>query len=800
MALLETILKTQPNLPEGYYHDGTNNQGYCLDMKENPPVQPLKEKHLTEAGFGTMMNHFVIFKPADQRPYDVGKYNPNLELHNNILIATLTKVAGLFKNQSAIKALPFNNAVKKAVLAAHDEQKKAGQGQVQQMQQEAQQQGVRPVPAEKVATAADAPPTPENQQMAQSIVNTAAQQVQEHIPPNIPVNQEKVQNFQDADVALYDTMANTFLHQLKHGFSNEEEVRQFRAAEEFLTNRAKAQIFDSLETDQATKDQIAYNYFAQNPTLAGNKMPSAADFGMMAPRQKLKLLYSKSSAMDMLTKLLYSGHKVVFNKSLLTEQGALRYAKQIGGTFAPVKDYDGDGMPDFLIYDKNGKIAAINGHRLKRDDKHALKRLFYQMVPDPRQQKAMGGFQGWLKTELFQVGPYDWKGERSVRVTEENYKLLQILHQRGYLSKKPESYIPRSKKSFSSTIKTHFADSIKFGLESYFNKWNKALWYLPLNYIRDTIYKIVVGTEMLKIAQERGYASNILNQINAYNKNRAALKKRDKAKDATANQMFKLLSEWFNNDEAAKGRLQGLLEPLVNNVVPLVHYIAAMLVIKRSTFPNYCAQGIEDSVMNSDPQRATAAKALLAEHKKVWSGQLRKACEATLNARFGNIGIGEFAPWVETVRKEIPNYQVQPFQVDKSQFPQMINTDEKYQRFSDPRHVQWNKTTGEEAPPWAFMVNPIKRREGGRAWNQDLLEGQAYGNAVINAENTVKGVSPFSTKWTSAQASAAASRQASAQQSQQSSALFSQLPTPQSTRTTTPAPSAMTSDDEGMGI
>ena len=169
----------------------------------------------------------------------------------------------------------------------------------------------------------------------------------------------------------------------------------FKQIEDFLINHASQQIIDSLAIPVGTREQISAQHFLDLPRLFKNETPTAADFGRMEPRQKLKLMYSKKAGVDLLVKMMSSGYKIVKNKNLLTYKGAARYAKQIGGAFAPVRDYDGDGMPDFFIYDKQGNIAAINGHRIKRDDKAQFKRLFYQLYPDPRMQKAKGGFEGW---------------------------------------------------------------------------------------------------------------------------------------------------------------------------------------------------------------------------------------------------------------------------------------------------------------------------------------------------------------------------------------------------------------------
>ena len=217
-----------------------------------------------------------------------------------------------------------------------------------------------------------------------------------------------------------------------------------------------------------------------------------------------------------MNQLIATGYKVVFNPNLLSPEGAERYAKQIKGSVAPIMDYDKDGIKDVYIYDKSGKIAVINGHRLKRDDKAVLKRIFYQQY-NAKQRKKMGGFKGWLNTVLFQVGPYDWKGERTVRVTEKNWELLQTLYNMGYLKKKPESFLPKTKKSFSSTIKTHILDSIKSALKQMFPSQAKSSWYLPINQVRDVLYKVIGGSYMYKIAERKGILQSLQSTIYNYN-------------------------------------------------------------------------------------------------------------------------------------------------------------------------------------------------------------------------------------------------------------------------------------------
>ena len=272
------------------------------------------------------------------------------------------------------------------------------------------------------------------------------------------INREDFHQLTKNDLNLFSQASKWALAMKKHGWSAEQQDIVDKL-DSFLNTRAEAQIISTLDVKPEERIEYLKNYFRQLPDLKKGTIPKASQFGFLPPNEKNSLSYlvNQNLSLDSMNQLIATGYKVVFNPN---------FAKQIKGSVAPIYDYDGDGLKDVYIYDKTGKIAVINGHRLKRDDKAVLKRLFYQQYP-AKKRKAMGGFKGWLNTVLFQVGPYNWKGERTVRVTEENWQMLQTLYNMGYLKKKPEAFLPKTNKSFSSTVKTHILDSIKSALGTF---------------------------------------------------------------------------------------------------------------------------------------------------------------------------------------------------------------------------------------------------------------------------------------------------------------------------------------------
>ena len=458
-------------------------------------------------------------------------------------------------------------------------------------------------------------------------------------------NRINIQDFNEQakqDLPIYDQVARRLLKYKRKGYASPEAQEKIDTLERYLQQRAESQVFATMDGTDNDKQYLMDQYFVDYPKLKHvSGVPTASDFGRMEPKNRLEYLTSQSAnidAMNILQKgrykvvfnpnllnvegaILQKGrYKVVFNPNLLNVEGAMKYAKKIGGRLAPVKDYDNDGMVDFLIYDKQGKIAVINGKRLKRDDKQILKRLFYQTFPDPKRRKEIGGYKGWLNTILFQVGPYNWEGLRNVRVSEDTYNLLNFLHEKGYLTKKVESYIPKGSKSISSTIKTHISDAIRAGLEYTFPKHTKASWYLPQNYMRDFIYKLVVGQYMWDYCKNHQILDNLIRSISSYNNRRTSMKHSD-PKEPTHNQIFKMLSQYFSKNDAAKQYLRAQLPDILQKYVTHCSIISVGQVIKYTSFANFIAQTeAKDSVWNgSEPSEVIRIKAFLNELKHLIS-------------------------------------------------------------------------------------------------------------------------------------------------------------------------------------
>ena len=541
-------------------------------------------------------------------------------------------------------------------------------------------------------------------------------------------DQEKLRQFVKQDRQNNSILVQELLDFRSKGQETDDEDKErLKALHDYTKDRYKLAILNSLKTDDNTKDQIIQNYFAQRPSAdVGSKKISVVDFGRMNPKNKLRLLYSKSTNMDNMMKLMYSNTKMVFNKSLLTEKGAKRFAKANNGTLAPIQDYDGDGVKDFLIYDQNGKLIAINGFRLKKDDKHALKRLFYQFVPDPKMQKALGGFEGWINTQLFQVGPYNHLGQREVRVPKETMELLNYLKSKGYLSKKVESYIPRNKKTFAATVKGHLLDSIKWGLFKQFPDKTKVVNYLPLNLIRDFIYKVVIGSEMSNLAEANGQLNNIVGQVKNYAAN--------KSKKPSVNELYKLLSQYISSDENAKNTLYSRLEEVIDTIVPYAHVIAAYYAFEQTSFAAYIAKAPTDAEFNAGGDKIKDENYLLTELRNKWKRDIRNATNERLSSLFGNISLKQYPVWVQ---KHVDNiqkvrYHFDAYGVKEGQAMVIKKPNTDYYEFKEPKYLSYNEKEGEtfETPNYLF-TEPLTRYDGQKnATNQNLIDARKYFNTV----------------------------------------------------------------------
>ena len=276
----------------------------------------------------------------------------------------------------------------------------------------------------------------------------------------------------------------------------------------------------------------------------------------MHRNEGLSYMVNQSQAFDAMMEILHSGKKVVFNPNLLNYEGASRYARSIGGKLAPVVDYDKDGMPDFLIYNKSGKIVVINGMRLKDNHKMQLKRIFYQAFPDKSKRKLMGGFQGFLNTVLFQVGPYNFQGVRQVNVPKKSMELLEKLYKLGYLKKEPIKYLPKTNKGVAQTFRTSIMLALRQGLNQAFPNKTKLTNYLPLTTIRDFLYNIIIMPRIMDAAKKDGEFERIKGMLAGYysRKGQAAnsLKKE-----------FSLFSQYLSNNENLQEQLMTEIDDIL---------------------------------------------------------------------------------------------------------------------------------------------------------------------------------------------------------------------------------------------
>ena len=533
------------------------------------------------------------------------------------------------------------------------------------------------------------------------------------------INSEKFHALTKNDLNIYNQAAKYALALKRHGWGKDEQGT-VDALDNFLNSRAELQVLATMNGSTSEKVKLMEEYFRQNPTVHKSKIPTSADFGLMAPgKNSLSYIVNQNISMDAMNQLIATGYKVVFNPNLLNFDGATRYAKQIKGTLAPVMDYDQDGMPDYYIYDKSGKIAVINGYRLKRDDKAVLKRMFYTKY-NPKQRKAIGGFKGWLNTVLFQVGPYNWKGERSVRVTNQNWEMLQALHKMGYLKKSPESLLPKTKKSFNSTVKTHMLDAIKHGFKFAFSKCVKSAWYLPLNYVRDLLYKLIVGSYMFTLAEKHNAIQNLMSTIYHYNSEKGKEKR-------TANQIFKILSQWCSKDDEAKAELENYLEQILKHYIPTIHIVGLGFILQNTNYITFLNQTkITDEALYEEGQGGELRTYLNAQ-KEVWAVQVKQPGQKLLEDYFPRFNVAVFDSLVTEYRTLLQQLQVpiaENFEVNKQEYPQFALKGAKT-NFAD-KYEKYNATEGPSMGFDDIRRNPIKRWEGATPFNADYIAGQNY--------------------------------------------------------------------------
>ena len=515
----------------------------------------------------------------------------------------------------------------------------------------------------------------------------------------------------------------------KHGWTSEQQDIVDKL-DNFLNTRAEAQIISTMDVPVEQRREYLNNYFRQLPDLKKGTIPKASQFGFLPPNEKngLSYLVNQNLSLDSMNQLIATGYKVVFNPNLLSPEGAESYAKKIKGRVAPIYDYDGDGMKDVYIYDKTGKIAVINGHRLKRDDKAVLKRLFYQKYP-AKKRKAMGGFKGWLNTVLFQVGPYNWKGERTVRVTEENWEMLQTLYNMGYLKKKPEAFLPKTNKSFSSTVKTHILDSIKSALTQIFPSQEKSTWYLPINQVRDVLYKIIGGSYMYNLAQQRGILPSLESTITNYNSS--------KQKQNSKNQLFKLLSQWCSKDENAKAELAACLEEIVDKYIPEIHIIGVGLLLQNTSYKSFIDQtSINDTALNQEGPGGTM-RTFLMQEKVNWAGQIKpvlqkffKDCFPGFNEQLFKQLVEFYSTIITQNGKNIP----QNFTVRKNDYKEFALPGSK-NNFTG-KYEKYNVDDEDDLLGLDDIRNqPIRRWDGARPYNAEVIAGNKYANDLRSWKN-----------------------------------------------------------------
>ena len=530
-----------------------------------------------------------------------------------------------------------------------------------------------------------------------------------------------------------------------NGFDNVESWQKAQALRKLINERAAQQIWNAADFGSVPTN-IKHYLYETFPEIEKGKIPKIGDFGKMNRRQGLNYIVSSSAAFDAMQQLLYSGKKVTFNPNLLTVTGATRYAKSIGGTLAPIADYDKDGMPDFYIYNKSGKIVVINGMRLKDDHKMKLKRIFYQQYPDRAERKRMGGFRGWLSTVLFQVGPYNFQGVRKVNIPTKSYELLKMLKEKGYLDKDPEKYFPKTKKSLAATIKGHIMDAIKQGINQAFSEYTKMAWYLPQNAIRDFIYNITILPLVQKYAKEH----NDYNRLEAL---LAGYAVRTGKKNISMKKKFTVLGQYLSKNEDCQNKIYAMLSQLLTELYSKCNYYALQIICYATSFHTFVKNNPNtDAFFNSQTEsQLYQVKSMLNQMKGQWGVQVRKAFKPVYD-QFDGITYESLKELFEKAKHACTQYGlenltdvqfiIEPKLISMQGPPNYNSYDKKpndigyYQSFSDNDYKKYNYNPDLTQKPWQnYFSDAFTNVTGGKNKFQYLNDAGTFNDAYMKGAN-----------------------------------------------------------------
>ena len=341
--------------------------------------------------------------------FDVIAADANNPQHVNTVISVLKPYAARF-NPKAIENLKKAGWTNDMIAQLQNQQEAAAQQAEQTQNSEAFQNMATNNQQDPPVNAEETIPPPEMTEQDAHEAADAANQTEENAKQELkgvfeklgayPKDAQKIikaisnasntQDFKYNDAVLYNLLAKQINKARRNGFTNKEDLTVLDQMQDLLNKRMANQIWNATNFDDIPTD-IRNELFDMMPKFQKGKIPKISEFGRMHRNEGLSYMVNQSQAFDAMMEILHSSKKVTFNPNLLNYEGASRYARSIGGKLAPVADYDGDGMPDFYIYNKSGKIVVINGMRLKDNHKMQLKRIFYQAFPDKSKRKLMGG-------------------------------------------------------------------------------------------------------------------------------------------------------------------------------------------------------------------------------------------------------------------------------------------------------------------------------------------------------------------------------------------------------------------------
>ena len=288
-----------PHIVQGFYVQKIPNGGYDIKWKNSSgfheaPATILgsnNTEYVQPGSFNWIRNNSADANNPAPANFKFG--DPPSEEEKQVFIQAMTPiVAGLNVNHFYVIDGKWGKDVSKQLKAL---QQKDGQKKSKPTAQKAREKienfaGAKQ-PKEEQKSSANIPEDrkPFVKGLQDEVKKEALANIAQHAAKNGYEEKIDLESFKQAvsqDSPVYDNAAKILLKMIRHG-ADPEEINKLN---DFLDQRAEAQIIATLEAEEDDKDSIFNSYFADRPKLTKGTLPSASDFGRMRPKDKLQYL------------------------------------------------------------------------------------------------------------------------------------------------------------------------------------------------------------------------------------------------------------------------------------------------------------------------------------------------------------------------------------------------------------------------------------------------------------------------------------------------------------------------------